>query len=69
MVSLKLKSIENCLYFLLALNESTDIRDTSQLLIFICTIDETFTVLKLKNILYCAKDPKARRTGQKTFLE
>ena len=39
--SLKLKSIlENCLYFSLALNESTDISDTSELLIFMLTVDD-----------------------------
>ena len=44
-VSSKLKSIvENCMYFSLALNESTDISDTSELLIFIRTVDNNFTV-------------------------
>ena len=44
-VSSKLKNVvENCLYFSLALNESTDISDTSELLIFIRTVDENFTV-------------------------
>ena len=41
----KLKSIvENCIYFSLALNESTDISDTSELLIFIRAVDENFTM-------------------------
>ena len=44
-VPLKLKSIvENCLYFSLTLDESTDISDSSELLIFIRTVDENFTV-------------------------
>ena len=44
-VSSKLKSIvENCLYFSLALDESTNISDTSELLKFIRTADENFTV-------------------------
>ena len=44
-ISSKLKSIvENCMYFSLALDESTDINDTSELLIFIRTVDENFTV-------------------------
>ena len=44
-VSLKLKNIvENCVYFSLALDESTDISDTSELLIFIRTVDVNFTV-------------------------
>ena len=43
--SLKLKSIvENCTYFSLALDESTNISDTSELLIFIRTVDVNFTV-------------------------
>ena len=36
--------VEKCLYFLLALNENTDISDTSELLIFIHTVDESFSV-------------------------
>ena len=44
-VSSKLKSIvENCIYFSLALDENTNISDTSELHIFIRTIDENFTV-------------------------
>ena len=44
-ISSKLKSIaENCIYFSLALDESTDISDTSELLIFIRTVDKNFTV-------------------------
>ena len=44
-VSIKLKSvIESCIYFSLALDESTDISDTSQLLIFVRTVDDNFTV-------------------------
>ena len=43
-ISSKLKSlVENCMYFSLALVESTDISDTSELLIFICTADKNFT--------------------------
>ena len=43
-VSSKQKSIvENCSYFSSALDESTDISDTSELLIFIRNIDENFT--------------------------
>ena len=36
--------VEKCLYFLLALNENTDISDTSELLTFIHTVDENFSV-------------------------
>ena len=36
--------VESCLYFILALNENTDISDTSELLIFIHTVDENFSV-------------------------
>ena len=44
-VSSKLKSIvENCMYFSLALDESTDVSDTSELLIFIRIVDYNFTV-------------------------
>jgi len=44
-ISLKLKSImENSIYFSLALDESIDISDTNQLLIFTHTVDENFTV-------------------------
>ena len=44
-VSLKLKNIvENCIYFSLALDESTDISNTSELFIFIRTVDVNFTV-------------------------
>ena len=44
-VSIKLKSvIESCIYFSLALDKSTDISDTSQLLIFVRTVDDNFTV-------------------------
>ena len=44
-ISSKLKSIvENCTYFSLALDESTKISDTSELLIFIRTADKNFTV-------------------------
>ena len=44
-VSSKLKSIvENWVYFSLALDESTDISNTSELLIFIRTVDKNFTV-------------------------
>ena len=43
-VSSKQKSVvENCIYFSLALDESTDISDTSELLIFMRNIDENFT--------------------------
>ena len=43
--SSKLKSIvQNCIYFSLALDESTDISDTSELHIFIRIVDENFTV-------------------------
>ena len=44
-VSSKPKSIvKNCLFFLLALDKNTDISDTSELLIFIHTDDENFSV-------------------------
>ena len=44
-ISSKLKSIvENCMYFSLALDDSTDISDTSELLVFIHTVDKNFTV-------------------------
>ena len=44
-ISSKLKSIvENCMNFLMALDESTDISDTSELLIFIRTVCKNFTV-------------------------
>ena len=44
-VSSQLKSIvENCLHFSLALDESSDISDTCELLIFIWTVDEKFAV-------------------------
>ena len=44
-ISSKLKIIvENCMYFSLALDESTDTSDTSELLIFIRTVDKNFTV-------------------------
>ena len=44
-ISSKLKSVvENCKYFSLALDESTDISDTSELLILIRTVDKNFTV-------------------------
>ena len=44
-ISSKLKSVvENCMYFSLALDQSTDISDTSELLIFIRTVDKNFTV-------------------------
>ena len=44
-VSLKLKDImKHCKYFSLALHESTDISDTSQLLIFTRTVDQDFVV-------------------------
>jgi hypothetical protein len=36
----------HCKYFSLALDESTDISDISQLLIFTCTVDEDFMVHK-----------------------
>lgn len=36
--------MHDCKYFSLALNESTDVMDTSQLLIFTRTIDSTFKV-------------------------
>ena len=44
-VSMKLKNImKHCKYFSLALDESTDVSDISQLLIFARTIDEDFVV-------------------------
>jgi hypothetical protein len=44
-ISLKLKDImKNCKYFSLALDESTDISDVSQLLVFTCTVGEDFVV-------------------------
>ena len=44
-ISSKLKTIvENCMYFSLALDETTDISDTSELLVFIRTVDKNFTV-------------------------
>ena len=44
-VSSKLKSIvESCIYFSLALDESKDVSATSELLIFIRTVDVNFTV-------------------------
>lgn len=46
-LSQSLKScIENCSYFSLAIDESTDITDTCQLLIFVKVIQEDFTVIE-----------------------
>ena len=50
-VSSKLKSIvENCLYFSLALDESTVISDTSEFLILTRFVDENFTVQELVKV-------------------
>ena len=59
-VLFKLRSIvENCLYFSLALHESTDISDTSELLIFIRTVDENFTVQEeLVKVCFLNEDTK-----------
>lgn len=44
-VSKKLASIvDNCKYFSLALDESTDVTDVSQLMIFVKTIDDSFNI-------------------------
>ena len=44
-VSTKLASIVgNCKYFSLAIDESTDVTDISQLMIFVKTIDDSFTI-------------------------
>jgi hypothetical protein len=44
-VSTKLASaVGNCTYFSLALDESTDVTDMSQLMIFVKTIDDLFTI-------------------------
>jgi hypothetical protein len=44
-VSTKLASaVGNCTYFSLALDESTDVTDMSQLMIFVKTIDDSFTI-------------------------
>ena len=37
-------NVKNCKYFSLALDESTDVSDISQLLVCIRTVDESFTV-------------------------
>ena len=36
--------VQQCKYFFLALNESVDICDVNQLLLFTCTFDKNFTV-------------------------
>ncbi|PNF16242.1 hypothetical protein B7P43_G14918, partial [Cryptotermes secundus] len=38
--------IANCSYFSIALDESTDVSDTNQLLIFVCAIKEDFTIFE-----------------------
>ena len=44
-VSTKTKDVvQQCKYYSLALDESTDVCEVSQLLIFILTIDEEFTI-------------------------
>ena len=39
-----MNQIQQCVYFSLALDESTDVRDVSQLLIFVRSIDSQFNV-------------------------
>ena len=39
-----MNQIQQCVYFSLALDESTDIRDVSQLLVFVRSIDSQFNV-------------------------
>ena len=39
-----MNQIQQCVYFSLALDESTDVRDVSQLLVFVRSIDSQFNV-------------------------
>ena len=68
-VSSKLKSIvENCVYFSLALHESTDISNTSELLIFIRPVDKIFTVQE-ELVKMCSLNEDTRGSNNYAALE
>ena len=60
--------VEKCLYFLLALNENTDISDTSELLIFIHTVDENFSVQE-KLVKMCSLNEGTKGSNIYAVLE
>lgn len=59
-------SVQNCCYFALALDESTDVRDIAQLLIFIRAIDTNFNLIEE---LASLQSMRGRTTGEDIYKE